>query len=271
MCRSYACPECDYVHTNLDSLRIHAQKRHRVSSMDLRISLFGRTLCECGCKGETKFDTIQRGFNRFICGHNASVNNGWGHNKNALLKSQETRRGMWKRGEIVPWCKGLTKETDIRLCQSGKKISESFDNEKRQRYSKMMSKNRLDGTVHTLYGSDHSQWKGGTSAISARCHGSSHLFKEWKHPKLVAAGFKCTRCGGTKDLCVHHDVERMADIIHKLVEEFNPDHVDASQVDDWDVESQIVDAVVSYHIENNVSGVVICEACHKREHHGLNF
>lgn len=33
----------------------------------------------------------------------------------------------------------------------------------------------------------------------------------------------------------------------------------------------IVEAVVQYHIDNDVPGEVICKACHKQEHPKLNF
>jgi hypothetical protein len=267
---TFKCPKCDYTNSSLNSLRIHFQKVHKGSSKDLRIALFHdgvQPTCECGCDELTEFDTLQLGFKRFVNGHNSRVFNPWGHNPVAQAKSKATQREMWKNGEMTKWRLGLSPE-DPRNKALIEKMTQTINanQEELARRAETMRKNRLDGTIPTLSGEDHPQWKGGTSSISVRCHASSRLFKEWKYPKLHVSGFACQRCGSTNRLQVHHDGERMADIIHRFVDEINPQHID-----DWDLSTRVAEAVVEYHIQNNVSGEVICWECHKKEHPKLNF
>lgn len=274
----YSCPFCNFVnpdviYTNesLDSLRIHVTKRHRRSSRELYIALFlddKEPTCACGCGTNSKFWGIRKGFATFCRGHVARIRNNWGHNARALAKSCASRRTNIAAGKWLVWNKGRTKETDPRLAEAGRKSSATItkNSDEVARRSERMRKNRLDGTVKTLYGSEHPQWNGGTSSISWRCHGSYQLYQNWKYPKLVKAGFKCQRCGSNKNLCVHHDKEKMADVIRKISDQLNP-----NKINDWDLATRIVGAVIDYHIENDVSGEVICEACHRIEHPNLNF
>lgn len=264
---SFKCPKCEFTHTNLRSLRVHWLKQHMGSAIDLRVALFGRPTCECGCGEQTRFLTLERGFFRFRNGHNDRVHNNWGHNPVAKDKSRAVQKEMRARGEWKPNpYKGLTKETDGRLALRGERVKAAFTPEKSEKYSKQMKQHRLDGTIPTLSGSAHSQWKGGTSAISARCHGSSRLFREWKYPKLHTAGFKCRHCGKSEKLQVHHNGERMAEIIKQCNDRLNPAHID-----DLDLATRVVEAVIDYHVSNDVSGEVICKPCHKLEHPSLNF
>ena len=54
-----------------------------------------------------------------------------------------------------------------------------------------------------------------------------------------------------KNLEVHHDKETMAEIIDK----FKSDSL---------TKEQIVESIVKYHIENNVSGITLCKECHRK-------
>lgn len=108
----YNCPSCDFNSDNINSLRIHASKRHHISSEDLylHVILSGvKPTCKCGCGSTTKFNGLVLGYSEYVRGHAARVNNNWGHNESAREKSIETRREMWKNGEIKGWCAGLTK------------------------------------------------------------------------------------------------------------------------------------------------------------------
>ena len=253
---TFKCPNCVYENENLVSLSLHFRKTHASTAKQLRIMLFHAGIeptCGCGCGSPVKFDSIVVGFRGYVRGHHQRVNNNFANSKEGLKKSQDVRREMHKRGEIKIWNKGKTKETN----KNPKKISVR---------SARMRKGRLDGTVPTLKGKDHSQWKGGSSALSMRCHGSTRLYKEWKFSKLKSSGFACQRCGSTTKLQVHHNVEKMASIIKKMNVIVNP-----TCSTDWEITSKVVDAVVDYHIENDVSGEVICKNCHKIEHPKMNF
>ncbi len=201
--------------------------------------------CKCGCG-----DTVK---NEWSKGHYSRVHNNWGHNLKAIENSANTRREQYKNGERKVWNDGLTIE-DERVANNGKQVSKAFTQDRKDRYSKIMKKNRLDGTVPTLYGKDSSRWQGGTSPLSARVYASNRLYSDWKFPILKKAEFKCEECGDNKNLHVHHDKERMADILKSFVKDENP-----------------VEKVVDYHIYSKVSGVVLCKIHHIEQHPSLNF
>ena len=201
--------------------------------------------CKCGCG-----DTVK---NEWSKGHYSRVHNNWGHNPTAIENSAKTRREQYKNGERKVWNDGLTIE-DERVANNGKQVSKAFTQDRKDRYSKIMKKNRLDGTVPTLYGKDSSQWQGGTSPLSARVYASNKLYKEWKYPILKKAGFKCKECGSSKDLHIHHNKEMMNEILKKFTGKSNP-----------------VKKVVDYHVHNKISGVVLCYKHHKKQHPSLNF
>lgn len=265
----HKCPWCNYENEKLTSLRIHSQKLHGRTSKELYDVLFSSHVCDCGCGVETKFCGIIVGYSKFCRGHQSRVSNNWGHNENAQKKSQDVRGKMWKNGEIIAWCKGKTKETDERLAMAGAKCSKTIraNSEEIQRRSQRMKENRLSGVIPSCRGADHHNWKGGVTILSAACHANYLLFTRWKFPKLVAANFKCSYCFSTKNLCVHHNIERMADIIRKFSRQFGYE----GRVNQLHVKNKIAAAVAHYHIENSVSGIVLCEGCHKREHSSLNF
>ena len=202
--------------------------------------------CKCGCG-----DTVK---NEWSKGHYSRVHNNYGHNLKAIENSANTRREQYKNGERKVWNDGLTAETDERVANNGKQVSKAFIQDRKDRYSKIMKKNRLDGTVPTLYGRDSSRWQGGTSPLSARVYASNRLYSDWKFPILKKAEFKCEECGDNKNLHVHHDKERMADILKSFVKDENP-----------------VEKVVDYHIYSKVSGVVLCKIHHIEQHPSLNF
>jgi very-short-patch-repair endonuclease len=90
-------------------------------------------LCQCGCGNRTTFYGIEKGYGKFIRGHVSRINNNWGHNKSAQIKSQQKRKKMYEDGKIkawnknkkglqVGWNKGLTKEIDERIMKMSKAL-----------------------------------------------------------------------------------------------------------------------------------------------------
>jgi len=201
------CQYCGKEFKSLNSLRIHTSKLHKKSSEQVYIDMFcdgKHPTCKCGCGQSTKFWTLQRGFADFVRGHQSRVKNNWGHNKEALERSQQARREMHDRGEIKIWNRGKTKETDDRIVAYGEKLKETFkvDVCERQKRSQRMTKNRLTKIVPDLKGKNHPQWKGGVSALQPIVRARLHL--SWVYPILKRDQFTCQRCGSTKELCVHH-------------------------------------------------------------------
>jgi hypothetical protein len=212
--------------------------------------------CNCGCGTEVK--------NNWVRGHVSRVHNNWGHNKNAIKKSSETRRKQFESGDRMVWNAGLTKETDIRVAAYGKSNSKNgWAEERRESYSITMKTNRLNGTIPTLYGKNHSQWKGGTSDINPLVRARKRLYTDWVYPILVADGFKCTECNSTSKLEVHHNKETMAEIISM----FTDSHKEHS----FEEKDVITEMVIDYHINSNVSGKTLCKNCHNSKHPSYNF
>lgn len=262
--KSFKCPCCDRV-DELESLRKHVSGSHDVDSATLYRVLFMNgcePTCGCGCGSViTKFWGIQKGFSKYVRGHHQRVNNNFANSKEGLKKSQDVRREMHKRGEIKIWNKGETKETDERLKLLGVKLSQTIlsDPEKIAKRSACMRKGRLDGTVTTLHGKDHPRWKGGTSALQPIVR--SFLNSRWTYPKMKSMNYTCQKCnvkGG--ELNVHHDKERFADILHKAINTLG------EPGDSFEKRSLIAEWVAQYHVDNDVSGVVLCELCHGKEH-----
>lgn len=261
----FKCPWCDYTHSDVkNSLRVHVSKRHKKSSEELKRELGiikeVAPLCACGCGEFVKLNKTGN-FNTYIIGHHNRIKNNWGHNKNALEKSLETRRREGKFGNWG-WNAGLTKHTDERLRLMGENIKEKYG----EKYSKNMSKNRLSGVIPTLNGSSHPQWKGGSSSISELCHGSSKLYKLWKFPALQRAFFKCEVCSETRNLHVHHSEIKMSEII-KLCAPENA----AKQEFSFEEKAVWAQNVVNWHIVYNIPSKVLCYVCHSKEHPKLNF
>jgi hypothetical protein len=262
---SFKCPACDK-QFELASLAKHCSRAHNIDPETLYLVLFCdgiRPTCECGCKGETKFYGATRGYSKFVPGHQARVNNNWGHNKKALDKSHETCRQLRAAGELEVWNKGLTKETNQSVVAYGLGTSKSFTKEKRERYSKVMSINRQTGIVRSPRGSEHDQWKGGVSALQNVCR--SYLHAVWVSPHLRRANFKCERCSSTKELNVHHSGERFADIVRTYALQFDW----KGNEDDLEKKVLISEAVARHHVEKDVPGIVVCHDCHVKIHEEL--
>jgi hypothetical protein len=126
----------------------------------------------------------------------------------------------------------------------------------------MMKDSWARGAIVPLTGPAHPQWNGGTSALSAYCHGHSKLYATWKYPKLLATNFTCQRCSGNDRLEVHHCGERMAAIIKRFADQLGYDGTEATQ----HLKHAVAEAVATYHVEADVPGVVLCQRCHDLEH-----
>jgi hypothetical protein len=262
----HICKHCQKELKSLDALRIHSSKVHKLSSQQIYDEYFlngDRPKCKCGCRESTLFISLQKGYREWIRGHKARVQNNWGHNTSAIEKSANTRREQFKNGERQVWNIGLTKDTDIRIANYGKNVSKSFTIDRKFKYSNQMRKNRLDGVIPTRWGIESANWKGGTSSINNLVRANKRLYNEWIYPILKKDGFKCTKCGSTKELEVHHNKEIMSEIIVK--------YVDKTKDYTFDEKREVMNAVIDYHISNDISGDTLCKACHCELHPSYNI
>jgi hypothetical protein len=263
---NYDCGQCSKSFKKYSSLSRHMVTTHGVDSVAFFVHFYHNgkwPTCKCGCGKLVSWNAGEKKMRDYVAGHQSRVKNNWGHNPKAAEKSAETRRQQFTSGEREVWNKGLTSEMDDRVAINGKRVAQAFTDDRKRKYSDTMRRNRLDGTVPTLRGKDHSQWKGGTSAINVLVRARVKLYKEWKYPILCRDGFKCVECGDSTNLHVHHDGERMCEIIDK--------HIVDGEPKDFELKEAIADAVVEYHIKNKVSGVTLCGECHENKHPSLNF
>jgi hypothetical protein len=263
----YKCLKCEKSFEKYSSLSKHVSRQHKIVFdqfyVDYNLNGVWPT-CKCGCGQKLKWSRQLKGFRSYSAGHQSRIKNNWGHNATAIAKSSETRRRQFNSGERQVWNIGLTKETDNRLRMLGIVVSDSFTDSRKEKMSMMMRRNRLDGTTPTLYGPKSSRWKGGISEVNNIARSDKRMYDEWKYPILVRDGFKCVKCGNKNDkLHVHHDKEKMCDIVKK--------HIVDDIIMDFDLKKCIADKIVDYHIKNKVSGITLCGKCHEKYHPSLNF
>jgi hypothetical protein len=264
----YKCKECSKEFDKLDSLRIHSMKLHQKSSKELYSDLFLNgeiPKCQCGCNTPTKFISLQKGYDKWIRGHISRVKNNWGHNQKAIDASADTRRKQYQSGERQVWNVGLTKETDDRVEQYGKLVSNSIrmNINEMERRSNWLSEARLSGKIPTKWGIESANWKGGATSINNLVRANKRLYNEWIFPILKNQNFECQTCHSTKELQVHHDVETMSEIIQKFVSK--------DKEYTFDDKRKIMNMIIDYHIVNNVSGKVLCKECHSTLHPSYNL
>ena len=263
----YKCKLCEKEFEKYISLSSHMTRTHEILCDQFYVDYYLNgvwPLCRCGCKQQVKWSYQIKGFRELCKGHYSRIHNNWGHNQKAIDKSSETRRKQFANGERTVWNDGLT-INDSRVKGNIDILTEfTRTPEERKIRSNRMRSGRLDGTVPTLHGPDHSQWKGGVSEINVLARARVKLYKEWKYPILVRDGFKCVECECATNLHVHHDKELMCEIIQKhMVDDMKPKTFEEKEF--------IADAVVDYHITNHVSVVTLCGKCHEEKHPSLNF
>jgi DNA-directed RNA polymerase subunit RPC12/RpoP len=271
------CPYCSAILKNRKAILTHCRYAHNENDAqriydDLLLGGI-RPICVCSdetCQEVPEFHGIVKGYSRYRPGHHSKDNNNFHANgEETYQKISETRIAKIATGEIGdPWNKGDSKENNPILAIAAEKASKTMleNVERMEDYSQRMSENRLNGTIRTLYGPEHSQWNGGYSYLSEIAH--SRLVAPWKNPKKEAAEYKCQHCGTKGHLHVHHDGERFAEILREASKELN-----YQGEDDFEIKGRVADRIVQIHLERNVSGIVLCVSCHDAEHQrlGENF
>lgn len=268
----FKCKRCVKEFDNYSSLRKHTSRVHKIHGTTFYVEFYLNGIwpvCGCGCGEKTKWSYTNKRFREFSAvGHLMRVRNNWGHNQKAIDASAETRRKQYASGERHGWCEGLSIETDERIRRLAQKTKDSINSNSAElkRRSESMSKMRKGGTIPTLYREKSSQWKGGVSSIQQIARSDKRLYDVWKYPILVGSGFKCCKCPNTKNLHVHHNDISFSEIIKKVMT-----IDDYERIDDFEVKKDVTRRVIDYHIENRVSGEVLCRDCHGKIHPSLNF
>lgn len=282
----YTCPLCKiYQSESITAISRHLGRKHKGEPQPTKRQLYLNLVldgtppptCKCGCGESVKFLSVEVGFRDYKVGHISRVVNNYQTEK-SRTNSQKTIRkrievGDWGRWLDKTWATGLTKETDSRI----KRMADSIisNAEEVANRSERFKRLRADGTIRTLKGPEHSQWKGGISSLNNLCRSYPRLYKEWKYPRLVEAEFKCAECGSTKQLEVHHDGETFSSILRAVAREHNWELSITTRTETSEqveaLKQKIKDGVVDYHVKENVSGKVLCVDCHTNLHDSYNL
>lgn len=239
-------------------------------------------LCSCGCgersiKGASwaKGHRPRPELKPCACGCGELVKGTWGHGHHARVKNPSkddavrAKRSASSKRRIADgdrsfagWNRGLSSETDARVAAYGLKNSERIlaDPERTASRSESCLLQWEQGRIRSNKGVECYQWKGGISTLQQRSRAALH--HRWARPIMVRDGFQCQRCHSAKggDLVVHHDVERFASIMHRIVA-----GRDVSLMS-FEEQGAVIEDIVHDHLERDVHGVTLCRPCHAAVH-----
>ena len=116
----FICKICQKEYKNILGLRSHSSQCHNISPETLYVDYFlngEEPKCECGCGGKPPFNTIQKGFWRFIKSHHNRVpgKNNFHKNPQSKIKSAKTQSENWKKGLYRKWWEEDTEETKQKI------------------------------------------------------------------------------------------------------------------------------------------------------------
>lgn len=153
------CPICKFTTKYISMFEQHIIEQHHITPQEFYLQTIkdSTNKCQCGCGQTTTWLNYKRGFQKFICGHNASIYTSYDKesaNRLALTrgsnwrgkphkskgKTKETdewvanrgkatsigRKKAFDEGKITIWHKGLTKETDERVAQFASDLKEGY-------------------------------------------------------------------------------------------------------------------------------------------------
>ena len=144
------CPYCSFSSKRITTIEEHLGDQHGKTPIDAWLEKHGQKKCKCGCGETTKWLNFKLGFSEFINGHNASIYNYLDHDvaEEIVKKRNNTLKNSIESGEIIPWCKGQTKQNNHVVANAAQKRSETvkkqFESRERIAWSKGLSKETDD-------------------------------------------------------------------------------------------------------------------------------
>jgi hypothetical protein len=83
---------------------------------------------------------------------------------------------------------------------------------------------------------------------------------------LQKSGFKCEKCQKKSELTVHHNEKRFATISQEAMTNLNISSIDKNN---FEQKNAVVKEIVRIHVDEKISGIVLCGDCHVAEHKKL--
>lgn len=146
----------------------------------------------------------------------------------------------------------IRQEASDRMINNNPTASEDV----RNKISETLKNKSKKGEIIYKKGKDHHLWKGNRTRSSTI---RSRLYKFWNFPKLQDAKFSCQNCGASKcTLEVHHNQETFAEIVNKILKNNILDDLSSEEFEIF------CENVINYHLEKNISGIVVCIDCHRK-------
>lgn len=128
----FLCSECNREFNDYSSFRKHNSFVHKIKSEETFIKYRCGGLkptCACGCNKPTKFISENRGFSKFVNGHNSSTSdNNFHKDPKTKIKSAKTQSENWKNGKYKGWWENDDKETKDKI----ETIKEKLRNDKKR-------------------------------------------------------------------------------------------------------------------------------------------
>ena len=170
-----------------------------------------------------------------------------------------------------PWNKGKTKETDIRIADYGKKVSDSKSGtvpwNKDGTYEDLKGKQWSDGFKQKIskiktgvpnYKKRKSEARSKTASyFRHRCR--KLLYTNWTRKVLERDNFRCQLCGYRKELEVHH-VRAFEKILHLVADKLGYYLYDYKEFTDEQFERFRDEVVKEHKLED---GMTVCFECHR--------
>lgn len=154
----FLCELCNKEFNSEISRRKHLSRSHGIKSIDTYIKYQCNGViptCECGCGDTTKFLGENKGFRRFISGHNSSVGtNNFQIRPEIKEKSAKTQKENWENGKYKGWWENDDEETKQKIegikgrlrndKERGRKISKSLTGiKKSDEHKKKVSESQI--------------------------------------------------------------------------------------------------------------------------------
>ncbi len=216
-------------------------------------------VCKCGCGSHTKLQSTLH-FGEYKVGHR--IKDVQIRTEEGTKKAHETQKKMYETGELKGWMAGKNAATDERVAALQVKNKQWRD--ANPELSKSIKQENMKICREAGYdpsGENHGQWKGGKSSLAELSRSNIHAI--WKKPHLLRAGGKCEKCKSIDNITVHHNEKRFSEIIQQAIENLKIESFDEEK---YEHKIKIVQEVVRIHVDEKISGIVLCFSCHVAEH-----
>jgi len=241
----------------------HCREEHNLDKNNAYALIIygGWPVCKCGCGSHTKLQSTLH-FGEYKVGH--KIRDIQIRTEEGTKKAHETQKKLYESGELKGWMAGKSADTDERV--AALQVKNKAWRDANPELSKSIKQENMKICRESGYdpsGENHGQWKGGKSSLNELSR--SNINAIWKKPHFSRANGKCEKCKSEENITVHHNEKRFSEIIQQAIQNLNIQYFDE---ENYEHKNKIVQEVVRIHIDEKISGIVLCFSCHMIEHRG---